>query len=275
MIIANAAKHTGLPNAVAFIAEAVEAKEGGFKKNVLLLRSFMREAETAMEQHFLADCFAWMEAALHTIPAGETPEQLTASYVSIERVCRDIVSVAHDQGFSLESLFHLYRLFLPRDPSGGESHRRQPVAADEAGTANSAQTTGIDAPAEPVDAKPVGATGARSPEPEPYEFATCFERLKTELLSPPIAHRVVFLVSGAPKTSDVCCGNFGSVVISEDSPDLTGSRIPRGSFAKAPRRLFASAEVKGRDGRSAGLQAYGEIGQILDLIRFEYGRCQV
>ena len=28
--------------------------------------------------------------------------------------------------------------------------------------------------------------------------------------------------------------------------------------------------VKSRDGRSAGLQAYGEIGQILDLMRFEY-----
>ena len=122
VITANAAKHTGLPDAVAFIAEAVEAKEGGFKKNILLLRSFMREAETALEQHFLADCFTWMETTLYTIPAGETQEQLTASYFSIERVCRDIVSMAHDQGFSLESLFHLYRLFLPRDPSGVGSH---------------------------------------------------------------------------------------------------------------------------------------------------------
>lgn len=270
VITVNAAKHTGLPDAVAFIAEAVEAKEGGFKKNILLLRSFMREAETALEQHFLADCFTWMEATLHTIPAGETQEQLTASYVSIERVCRDIVSVAHDQGFSLESLFHLYRQFLPKDPSGVWSHRPQPEAAVAAGTAISAQPTGTGAPAEPVHAVPVGAAGAPAPEPEPYDFAARFERLKNEILSPPREHRVVFAVSGAPRAAAVCCGDFGSVVISQDSPGPTGSKISSGLFAEAPRRLFASAVVKSRDGRSAGLQAYGEIGQILDLMRFEY-----
>ncbi len=259
VIIANAAKHTGLPDAVAFIAEAVEAKEGGFKRNILLLRSFMREAETALEQHFLADCFTWMETTLHTIPAGETQEQLTASYVSIERVCRDIVSMAHDQGFSLESLFHLYRLFLPRDPSGVGSHRPQSEAAGAVDTG---------APAEPVHVVLGGGAGA--PAPEPYDFAVRFQRLKNEILSPPREHRVVFMVSGAPKTADVCCGNFGSVVISQDSPDLTGSKVTSGLFVTAPRRLFASAVVKSRDGRSAGLQAYGEIGQILDLMRFEY-----
>lgn len=272
VITANAAKHTGLPDAVAFIAEAVEAKESGFKKNILLLRSFMREAETALEQHFLADCFTWMEATLHTVPSGETQEQLTASYVSIERVCRDIVSVAHDQGFSLESLFHLYRLFLPREPSGAGSPRPQQEAAGAAVTANSAQPSGTAASAVPGHAEPVGAVGAPAPAPapEPYDFAVRFERLKSEIMAPPREHRVVFAVSGAPKAAEVCCGNFGSVVITQDSPDLTGSKVVSGGFAEAPRRLFASAVVKSRDGRSAGLQAYGEIGQILDLMRFEY-----
>lgn len=251
VITANAAKHTGLPDAVAFITEAVEAKEGGFKKNILLLRSFMREAETALEQHFLADCFTWLESTLHAIPAGETQEQLTTSYVSIERVCRDIVSVAHDQGFSLESLFHLYRLFLPREPSGAGTPRPQEAAAGAV---------------EPGHAEQVGA----APAPEPYDFAARFGRLKSEILAPPREHRVVFAVSGAPRASGVCCGNFGSVVISQESPDLAGSKIVAGLFAEVPRRLFASAVVKSRDGRSAGLQAYGEIGQILDLMRFEY-----
>lgn len=270
VITVNAAKHTGLPDAVAFIREAVEAKEGGFKKNILLLRSFMREAETALEQHFLADSFSWIEATLHTIPAGETQEQLTASYVSIERVCRDIVSVAHYQGFSLESLFHLYRLFLPREPSGAGSSQPQPDAAGAAGTANSAQPARTGAPAEPGHAVPVSATGVPASAPEPYDFAARFERLKSEILAPPREHRVVFAVSGAPKAADVCCGKFGSVVISQGSPDLTGSKIVSRLFAETPRRLFASAVVKSRDGRSAGLQAYGEIGQILDLMRFEY-----
>jgi hypothetical protein len=268
VITANAAKHTGLTEAVALIEEAIEAKEGGFKKNIMLLRSFMREAETALEQHFLADCFTWMEATLHSVPAGETQEQLKASYVSIERVCRDIVSVAHDQGFSLESLFHLYRLFLPREPSGAGSPRPQQEVVGAAVTANSAQPAGTAAPAGPGHAEPVGDAGA--PTPATYDFATRFERLKSEILAPPREHRVVFAVSGAPKAAGVCCGNFGSVVISQESPDQTGSKVKSGDFVEAPRRLFASAVVKSRDGRSAGLQAYGEIGQILDLMRFEY-----
>jgi len=270
VITANAAKHSGLPDAVAFITEAVEAKENGFKKNSMLLRSFMRETETALEQHFLEDCFTWMEGALHTIPAGETPVQTMTSYINIERVCRDIVSVAHDQGFSLESLFHLYRLLLPRDPSDVEPHMPHTEAVGAEGAGNSTQAAEPYALAELANARPVGTDGAPVSEPELYDFAARFGRLKSEILSPPREHRVVFTVSGAPKASDVCCGNFGSVVISQDSPDLNGSKIPRGQFAKGPRRLFAYAKVKSRDGRSAGLQAYGEIGQILDLMRFEY-----
>jgi hypothetical protein len=127
-----------------------------------------------------------------------------------------------------------------------------------------------DAPDDTVHSNPVGGFGGPSPQPERYDFAARFQRLKTEILSPPRSHRVVFAISGAPKASQVCCGDFGSVSISEEGPDLTGTKIPHGQFTKGPRRLFASAEVKGRDGRSAGLQAYGEIGQILDLMRFEY-----
>lgn len=266
VIIANASKHPGLPDAVAFITEAVEAKEGGFKKNALLLRSFMREVEGSLDQHFLADCFTWMEGKLTEVPAGETEEQRLASFVSIERVCRDIVSVAHDLGFSLESLFHLYRLLLPKDPSGSAARRAQPVS--------DSHTTLAD-PAPPGSAQPVldGADAIPSaalPAPVPYEFSKRFERLKSEILAAPREHQVIFAVSGAPKTSDVCCGSFGDVVISQDEPELREGTYGKQLFSKAPRRLFASAVVKSRDGRSAGLQAYGEIGKILDLMRFEY-----
>lgn len=243
VITANASKHRGLPDAVAFISEAVEAKEGGFKKNALLLRSFMREVEGSLEQHFLADCFTWMEGNLAEVPAGETEEQLAASYVSIERVCRDIVSVAHDLGFSLESLFHLYRQLLPKESSGPSSHRLQHGAE---------------------------ATPAVAPTPAPYEFSKRFERLKSEILAAPREHQVIFAVSDAPNNSDVCCGNFGDVFISQDEPELRDGAYGKQLFSKAPRRLFASAVVKSRDGRSAGLQAYGDIGRILDLMRFEY-----
>lgn len=260
VIIDNASKHRGLPDAVAFITEAVEVKEGGFKKNALLLRSFMRELECSLDQHFLADCFTWMEGKLTAVPAEETDEQRAASYVSIERVCRDIVSVAHDLGFSLESLFHLYRLLLPKEPSGPGSHRAQPVT--DGHTAPATTQPELDG----VDTTPPVAP----PAPAPYEFSKRFERLKSELLAAPREHQVIFAVSGAPKTSDVCCGNFGDVVISQDEPELREGTYGKPLFSKAPRRLFAYAVVKSRDGRSAGLQAYGEIGKILDLMRFEY-----
>ena len=60
------------------------------------------------------------------------------------------------------------------------------------------------------------------------------------------------------------------MVISQDEPELRDGTYGKPLFYKAPRRLFASAVVKSRDGRSAGLQAYGEIGKVLDLMRFEY-----
>lgn len=260
VIKANASKHPGLPDAVAFITEAVEAKEGGFKKNALLLRSFMREVEGSLDQHFLADCFTWMEGKLTEVPVGETEEQRVASYVSMERVCRDIVSVAHDQGFSLESLFHLYRLLLPKESSGPGSHRAQPVKFGQTASAT----------AEPLLDGVETAPPVAPPAQIPYEFPKRFERLKSELLAAPREHQVIFAVSGAPRTPDVCCGNFGDVVISQDEPELHEGTYGKQFFSKAPRRLFASAVVKSRDGRSAGLQAYGEIGKILDLMRFEY-----
>ena len=275
VITANPSKHLGLSDTIAFITEAVEAKEGGFKKNILLLRSFMREVESALHEHFLADCFTWMESTLQSIPAAENQEQRAASYVSIERVCRDIVSVAHDQGFSLESLFHLYRLFLPKDQAASGSHRSQSTShggttpAEPAQPAPAAAQTATDG-ADVAAPVPPGAALAAPPTPEPYDFAKRLERLKSEILAAPRGHRVVFAVSGAPKVSEVCCGDFGTVVISQDGPELPDGMYGKPLFSKAPRRLFASAVVKSRDGRSAGLQAYGEIGQILDLMRFEY-----
>jgi hypothetical protein len=266
VINANASKHPGLPDAVALITEAVQAKEGGFKKNSLLLRSFMREVEDSLDQHFLADCFTWMEGKLTEVPAGESEEQQLASYDSIERVCRDIVSVAHDQGFSLESLFHLYRLLLPKEPSGTGSNRAQPVTDGHSLLAEPAPPTTALPVLDGADTAPPVAQSA----PVPYEFSRRFKRLKSELLGPPREHQVIFAVTGAPKTSDICCGNFCDVVISQEEPELHEGAYGKQHFTKVPRRLFASAVVKSRDGRSAGLQAYGEIGKILDLMRFEY-----
>lgn len=275
VINANATKHLGLQDALAFIFEAVEAKENGFKKNTLLLRSFMREVESSLHEHFLADCFAWLEATLQSVPAAETEEERAASYVDIERVCRDVVSVAHDQGFSLESLFHLYRVFLPKDPTTFATNRAQQTS--EGSTQSADPHISSLPPAQPSQdptaaAMPTGpgAAATSAPTPAHYNFTRRFDRVKSEILAAPREHWVVFAVSGAPKAPEVCCGNFGSVVISQEAPEIPEGMYGKDQFSQQSRRLFASALVKSRDGRSAGLQAYGEIGQILDLMRFEY-----
>lgn len=260
VIKANESKHPGLPDALALLQEAVGVKEGGFKKNALLLRSFMREVESSLDQHFLVDCFTWMEGKLNEVPVEETDGQRLERYFSMERVCRDIVSVAHDQGFSLESLFHLYRGLLPKEPTGTGSNRAKPVTPGQA----------VSATAEPVLEGVGTAPPVAPPTPVHYEFSKRFERLKSEILAVPREHKVIFAVSGAPRKPNICCGNFGDVIISEDGPELHEDAFGKQHFSKAPRRLFASAVVKSRDGRSAGLQAYGEIGKILDLMRFEY-----
>ncbi|MFE1572825.1 hypothetical protein ACFIQG_13495 [Comamonas odontotermitis] len=266
VIVSNASKHLGMPDAIAFIKEAVETKEGGFKKNMLLLRSFMREVESALHDHFLADCFTWMEATLQSVPDGENQEQREQSYANIERVCRDIVSVAHDLGFSLESLFHLYRLFLPKEQPAAGAQRAKSASPDSSASIGNNQLAAAAAMAATEDADMT----ATAPSAEPYDFAKRFERLRSEILAAPKEHQVIFTVSGAPKSSEVCCGNFGAVVISQNVPVFPPSIFFKTFFSEAPRRLFASATVKSRDGRSAGLQAYGNIGQILDLMRFEY-----
>jgi hypothetical protein len=266
VINANESKYPGLHDAVALITEAVQ-KDGGFKKNSLLLRSFMREVENSLAQHFLTDCFTWMENNLTEVPPGESDEQRLTSYDSIERVCRDIVSVAHDQGFSLESLFHLYRLLLPKETSGQGSPSVQAVT--------DGNTPPLTEPATPTTAQSAlddadTATPVAPSAPVPYEFSKRFQRLKSLLLDDPRKHQVIFAIANAPKTSDICCGNFGDVVISQEEPELDEGAYGKQHFTKAPRRLFASAVVESRDGRSAGLKAYGEIGKILDLMRFEY-----
>lgn len=266
VIDATLAKHPGLRDAIAFISEAVEAKENGFKKSPLLLSSFLREAEASLDEHFLSDCFSWMEATLQSIPLAETHEQRATSYLCVERVCRDIVSVAHDQGFSLESLFHLYRHFLPKETSALKPHqgtlRESSTVPPDEGAPDS-PTAGATAMATATDDSLGGA-------PTPYNFVSKFERVRREILAAPREHRVVFMISGAPKAAELCCGDFGSVSISKHGPELAAGTFGRELFVSQPRRLFASATVESRDGRSAGLQAYRAIGQVLDLMRFEY-----
>lgn len=253
VIIAQAARYVGFQDTASLISEALQAKDG-FKREPLLLRSFMRELEASLARYFLGDCFAWLEAAISAVPAGETPEQRASAYVDIERVCRDMLSVAHDKGISLESLFHLYRLFV-------QTPDRAPSPGSEGTLAPAGQ-----------------AQAAAAVQSAPYNFGERFGRVRGEILAAPREHRLIFLITGCTTSAiPFCCGVFGPISISEVAPELPERTPPKlvNLFANRPRRLFAHAAVTSRDARSAGLDAYRQIGRILDLMRFEYDTPQI
>lgn len=253
VIIVQAGRYVGFQDTMSLISEALQAKDG-FKRDPLLLRSFMRELEASLASHFLEDCFAWLEASISAVPAGETPEQRACAYGDIEKVCRDMLSVAHDEGISLESLFHLYRLFVPPQDRASPSGPEAPPT---------------------LDAQHQGAAASQS---APYNFAERFGRVRGEILAAPREHRLTFLITGCtPSAIPSCCGEFGPITISEAPPELPEHTPPkvRNLFSHRPRRLFAQAAVTSRDARSAGLDAYRQIGRILDLMRFEYDTPQI
>ncbi len=259
VIVACARHYVALDDAVSLIFEAAEAKEGGFKRNALTLKSYVRELEASLEQHFLRDCLEWMERTLADIPLNETAEQRAVSHASIDRVCRDILSVAHGEGFSLESLFHLYRIFL----LGTERSVEPESDAAQLSLLGRLEDTRGDPP--------------RAETPA-YDFAERFARVKREILTEPRERRLFFVINGCTSESTgVCCGDFGAITISRMPPELPAqtSAAARNLFSERPRRLFATAIVRSKDGRSAGLDAYRQIGQILDLMRFEYDTPQI
>ncbi|ANH66564.1 hypothetical protein [Mitsuaria sp. 7] len=196
-----------------------------------------------------------MQQALVEIPINETVEHRVANHADIDRVCRDILSVAHDEGFSLESLFHLYRIFVP---------------STEASSAPEVNPVRLQSSSQMEDQ---GAASLVVPRPLTYNFAECLARVERELLTEPQERRLIFVITGcSDRASQVCCGDFGAITISQVPPDLPPQTPPaaKNLFSSRPGRLFATAIVRSKDGRSAGLDAYRLIGQILDLMRFEY-----
>ena len=253
VIAATPASYPGHADLQLLLKEAVQAKENGFKKSQMLLMSFLREFEAALQQRFLGDCFAWMAANLVTSPPGEVVEERDRNYARIQRVARDLLSAAHGSGVSLASLFQLYRHFIPKEPV---SPPVQPAGQ----------------PAE-ARGRPEEMLSQRDALAKNYDFTERFARVQSEILAAPKSHRVIFAISGVRK-QDVAAvsGTFGAITISTTFPPDAGP-VPNYAhkrFSPAAGRLFATAEVSGRDGRSAGLDAFRQVGQILDLMRFEY-----
>ncbi len=209
-----------------------------FRSRDNLLQALIRDLSASLERNFLSDSFAWLMMKLFELPCVETEEQESQSYADIERVCGDILSVVHDGGFSLESLFGLYKMMSSEVERG--------IAGDA--------------------------------EQLPYNFQSRLERVREIMLAESKVYRVFFTVGGMPAPIALASGKYGEITLSEVAPielQATLEKIVRtGDWKKKweanNQRLFAWLDLPSRDARFAGMQAYGDIGQLLDLIRFEF-----
>lgn len=217
-------------------ADATKASFG-FSKQGVLIQSFVRELDAYLEQCFVTSSFDWLQRSLFSNPVEETSADREAVYRDIKRVCRDVLSVSLDDGFSLESLFQIYRLMMPTVTR------------------------------EPDNAKPDGAKALKG-----YDFIERLQRVKDLLTAPPKTYRVTFAIEGVSSQVAMLSGTYGELTITEKPPAVPVDLPPRERKFVVPRkqRLFAQAAVEGRDGRAAGMSVYRQIGQILDLMRFEY-----
>jgi hypothetical protein len=242
-------RYAGLTDTIGIISEALaksskkgEAEAGkaepALTKHAGLILSFVNELDASLAECFMTTSFDWLQNALSAGPGGEVVlSDREAVYGSIEKVCRDVLSVSLDDGISLESLFQIYRLMAPA------------------------------ATKEPEDDKPVGEKA-----PKGYDFLERLQRVRDLLTAPPKTYRVIFGIEGVSAQVAMLNGTYGRLTITEKPPEVPEDLPPRERKFVAPRKqwLFADATVSGRDGRSAAMSVYRQIGQILDLMRFEY-----
>ena len=111
--------------------------------------------------------------------------------------------------------------------------------------------------------------------PKNYQFIKKFGLLKTLVLQQPIEHKVLFMIDGVTNTTDFP-ETLGQVSFSTKVENWNlNSSVLNAYATPQSRRLFAEVKVVARDIRVAGTDAYQQIGNILDLTRFEHERERV
>jgi hypothetical protein len=241
-ILGRSRYQTALKEFVTLLTESTKAKTEGGKQegttNINVLHSYQTELEAGLGKHFLSDSFDWLSNELAVAPQNEPAEQAARKLSEIERVCRDVLSVSLDVGFSLESLFQLYRHM---------------------------------APVTPVVLPGAAALGMNAGVPQ-YVFMDRLARVMTQVTSAPRDCRVIFGVSGTSGPGSKVIGVYGNVHIGDAPPQINAVLTPREArfLAARPQWLWADVTVQSRDGRAAGMLAYRQIAQILDLARFYY-----
>lgn len=223
-----------------------KSKANGFSKNETLIKSFSSEFLAALNANYIKDCFDWLEKWLVQDSSQLGKEAKNKLYVEIERVCSNLLSVLLDDGISLESLYQHYRGIVktPLAVSVGE---------DQSDTEH-----------------PSGLTA------EPYNFIERFAKVRAHLTAPQMEHNLLFVLNYVKKP-DQFPPEIGNLKFSATPPNLLPSSDVAANRLLKPSsgRLFVTASVKGRDGRASGMIAFRKIGEILDLVRFEYDRSSV
>lgn len=232
VIDANREKYHGLDDFLTIINEALESsKTAGDKAkptHVLsqrgaMIKSFCLQAKHSLEVNLLVDSMQWLRDQLTTSDVGLGNAEKRKSYYAIERAARDALSIALDEGGSIETLFQHYRAMVA------------PLAEGEA-----------------------------------FDFDARLARVSEHLTADPKPHKIIFQIIGAVKPQRLE-GTFGSISLTV-TPPINGDDLPEAvkKFVATPNVIFACAEVTSRDGRSAGMVAFRQIGEILDLVRFAF-----
>ncbi|MDR5833730.1 hypothetical protein [Caballeronia sp. LZ034LL] len=198
-----------------------------------LIDAFGRELEYALEQHYVPMSIAWLRRELAVTDDEGGLDVIAAKLQKIESVLDLLLSTSINQGWSIESLFMLYRLVLV------------PTLKDRNGT-----------PAYDFDSALVAVCERLSAAPKPY--------------------RVTFAISNVSKP-DQFPERVGDIEFGSSAPDLGADSS---SFVKryaqpGGGRLFATMTVSAQDGRIAGTIASDRIGQVLDVVRYDYERKNV
>jgi hypothetical protein len=226
-----------VPNGV---SEEGAAKRGmeQLKSREELLKAFIRQSSAAVEKNFVKDSLFWLSESL--ILESESQFINSQDMVleeRVERVCCDLLSAVHADGFSLESLHLLYKIMsteVARNSNAAMtlpynfSHRFAKIEEILLALPRRYKIVfTIDGMPHPIN-QVSGIYGEVTISmQEPEEFLLASEKLKSE------------------------------------------SRWKK-SWAANNQRLFAEVEIYGKDGRSAGMLAYSKVGRLLDLIRFEF-----
>ncbi|KVW83027.1 hypothetical protein WL00_27875 [Burkholderia cepacia] len=198
-----------------------------------LVDAFGRELEKAIEIHFVPASVAWLTRELAVPEAAGGLAATLQEFENIESVLGMLLSTLINRGWSIESLFMLYRLMLLPNPNSNDS-----------------------------------AT--------PYRFDTAFQAVCERLSASPKPYRITFAISNVSKPEQFP-EQVGDIEFQPTPPDLgiNSSNYVKRYAKSGGGRLFASMTVPAQDGRIAGSIASDRIGQVLDVVRYDYERKNV